>query len=302
MDPEGKVSLLDPETALGELRQRFRVAFHRRNWNQQALADKASLSRTVVNSVVSDTGNAPVPSRRTVTYLADALDLEVGPLLALRETAAGLPHASNTPSALGPAVDTSPSPPAETANTVHGVVSGTLIQGRNVTIVSRRGTETTPAVDDAAPVGRVTPEDLEVHHAVLPGPDAGGSPFLTPYLIRPHDAVIRDRLAPALEGNASMLVMVTGDSSTGKTRALYEALTDLAPGRALLRPQTPKDLLHLLTSGRVDEGAVLWLNEAQRVFYGPHAPEAATALHHLLTRQSGIVAMGTLWTTPIGRN
>ncbi|CAL9421908.1 hypothetical protein SUDANB67_03061 [Nocardiopsis dassonvillei] len=43
---------------------------------------------------------------------------------------------------------------------------------------------------------------------------------------------------------------------------------------------------------------VLWLNEAQRFFYGSSAAEAVAALHQLLHQRTGIVAVGTLWTSP----
>jgi hypothetical protein len=92
--------------------------------------------------------------------------------------------------------------------------------------------------------------------------------------------------------------MLTGSSSTGKTRALYEALHALAPHRTLLRPSTTNDLLHLLTDRQVDDQVVLWLNEAQRFFYGTNTAETAAALHQLLHQRTGIVAVGTLWTSP----
>ncbi|MFF5654389.1 hypothetical protein ACFY8N_39115 [Streptomyces collinus] len=147
-------------------------------------------------------------------------------------------------------------------------------------------------VEQAGPVA------LEVHQAVLPAPDAGGYPYLTPYLLRAHDRDLRDRLMSALEGGASVLVMLTGDSSTGKTRALYEALRDLAPDRPLLRPATASDLLELLRSGQVSAERVLWLNEAQRVLYGTDAQRAAAELRRVLTTTRGTVAVGTLWTKP----
>lgn len=139
-----------------------------------------------------------------------------------------------------------------------------------------------------------------MHGAPLPGgrpEDAGDGP-LTPYLLRPHDARLRAALDAALAGGTPRLLVLTGESATGKTRALYEALLDRAPERPLLKPSTAADLLSLLRAGRVQEGAVLWLNEAQRFFYGAEGEAAANALHQHLARDGRLVAVATLWTWP----
>ncbi|MFD0346016.1 hypothetical protein ACFQ0M_07875 [Kitasatospora aburaviensis] len=91
---------------------------------------------------------------------------------------------------------------------------------------------------------------------------------MTPYLPREHDAVLRQVMALALDGGPSVLVMLTGGSSTGKTRALYEALGDLASNRPLLRPSTAADLLAIAERRLITAWAVLWLNETQRFLDG----------------------------------
>ncbi|MFJ3217942.1 hypothetical protein ACIPLC_18715 [Kitasatospora sp. NPDC086801] len=144
----------------------------------------------------------------------------------------------------------------------------------------------------------VGPTLLEVHPAVLPGTGSAQHPLLTPYLSRSHDTLLRQVLAPALEAELSVLVMLTGESSTGKTRANYEAVLELAPARPLLRPATADDLLALVADGRITTGTVLWLNESQRFFYDSAGARAAAALRGLLERQPGIVAVGTLWQDP----
>ncbi|AVV46694.1 hypothetical protein C6376_40500 [Streptomyces sp. P3] len=142
--------------------------------------------------------------------------------------------------------------------------------------------------------------NLEVHRTVTAPQDdsAPSPPDLTPYLARTHDADLRAALEPALAGGPSVLVMLTGDSSTGKTRALYEALLALAPNQPLLRPATAEDLLDLLRSDRITSGTVLWLNESQRFLFGDDGERAAAALRRLLERRLGVVAVGTLWTDP----
>ncbi|MFF5668246.1 helix-turn-helix domain-containing protein [Streptomyces griseofuscus] len=147
-------------------------------------------------------------------------------------------------------------------------------------------------------IADVGPQALEVHRAVLAAPDPGGYPFLTPYMPRRHDDEIRKHLAPTLSGGESVLVMLTGDSATGKTRALFEALADLAPHRRLLRPSGASDLLQLLLRALFDPGTVLWLNEAQRFFYGHDAEQAAAELRQRLVTTAGLMAVGTLWTDP----
>ncbi|MFJ3788397.1 hypothetical protein [Kitasatospora sp. NPDC090091] len=141
---------------------------------------------------------------------------------------------------------------------------------------------------------------LEVHLAVTPPGDQDGPepPTLTPYVSRAHDAVLRAALEPALAGGPSLLVMLTGDSSTGKTRALYEALLALAADRPVLRPATADDLLELLRSDRITSGTVLWLNESQNFLYGESGERAAAGLRRLLERRPGVAAVGTLWLDP----
>lgn len=153
------------------------------------------------------------------------------------------------------------------------------------------------AIDDQL-IADVDPQTLEVHPAVLAAPDPGGYPFLPSYLSRAHDAELRSHLKPALQGGKSVLVMLTGDSATGKTRALYEALGELASHRRLLRPGTSGDLLSILLEGRFEHDTVLWLNESQRFFYGQDAEQTAAELRRLLVTTTRLVAVGTLWTDP----
>ncbi|MDH6544223.1 hypothetical protein [Streptomyces sp. SPB4] len=132
--------------------------------------------------------------------------------------------------------------------------------------------------------------------AGMPGPAEAA--FLTPYLVRPHDHELDRLLTPALDGSVSAFVVLTGDSSTGKTRALYEALLRLVPARPLWRPTNAAALADLLNTGRLTPGAVLWLNEAQRFLYGERSEEAAAALRELLMTRTGVIVVGTLWTFP----
>ena len=75
----------------------------------------------------------------------------------------------------------------------------------------------------AAGRGSGTPVELGVHQVI------GGGP-MPAYIRRPHDELLRAVLDPAVP--ASRLVVVRGGSSTGKTRAAYEAVAGRAVGLA----------------------------------------------------------------------
>ncbi|WP_051767602.1 tetratricopeptide repeat protein [Amycolatopsis vancoresmycina] len=130
----------------------------------------------------------------------------------------------------------------------------------------------------------------------------GGSPAgerlpdLPGYLRRPHD----DELAGLLDDvTANVMVVLSGESSTGKTRALYEAVLASRSLRdwPLWYPRTADDLLRLLHSGRLADKAVLWLNETHNHLSGPTGDLAAAALRDLLDGSHGgpFAVVGTLW-------
>ena len=81
------------------------------------------------------------------------------------------------------------------------------------------------------PLEEVTdPFVLEVHRPVQPEDAPPGLPVLPPYVPREHDQVLGQVVRAAAEGRSGIAVLV-GGSSTGKTRACWEAL-------ALLRDRT----------------------------------------------------------------
>jgi hypothetical protein len=82
------------------------------------------------------------------------------------------------------------------------------------------------------PLAEVTdPFDLEVHRPVQPENAPPGLPVLPPYVPRGHDQLLGQVVRAAAEGRSGIAVLV-GGSSTGKSRACWEAL-------ALLRGQDP---------------------------------------------------------------
>jgi hypothetical protein len=82
------------------------------------------------------------------------------------------------------------------------------------------------------PLAEVTdPFVLEVHRPVQLQDAPPGLPVLPPYVPREHDQVLGQVVRAAAEGRSGIAVLV-GGSSTGKTRACWEALD-------LLRSQDP---------------------------------------------------------------
>ena len=96
------------------------------------------------------------------------------------------------------------------------------------------------------PLEEVTdPFVLEVHRPVQPEDAPPGLPVLPPYVPREHDQVLGQVVRAAADGRSGIAVLV-GGSSTGKTRACWEAL-------ALLRDQDPPwRLWHPIDPSRPD--------------------------------------------------
>ena len=117
------------------------------------------------------------------------------------------------------------------------------------------------------PLTEVTdPFVLEVHRPVQPEDAPPGLPVLPPYVPREHDQLLGQVVRAAADGRSGIAVLV-GGSSTGKTRACWEALD-------LLRDQDPTwRLWHPIDPSRPDAAlaelpgigprTVVWLNEAQ---------------------------------------
>ncbi|GAB3002500.1 tetratricopeptide repeat protein [Saccharothrix stipae] len=144
------------------------------------------------------------------------------------------------------------------------------------------------APSPARPITGWHPFDLDVHRAVTV--NGAGLPDLPAYLPREHDRALAETLA----AKRTAMVVLTGESSTGKTRALYEAVTAELGMWPLLYPRTAEDLLHVLATG-VDPGTVLWLNETQNHLLDTHGERAAAALRTLLELPGPFVVVGTLW-------
>ncbi|MFJ7121214.1 helix-turn-helix domain-containing protein [Streptomyces albogriseolus] len=205
---------------------------------------------------------ASAPTAQTVGALARALRLEVRPLLALLAAVSGAPHSSGN--ALGK-----------------------------------------PIVD-------WDPYDLEVHPAAgVPtrsgyGSGPGGAigrgrqAPLPSYVRRGHDEELSALVDAATQGRTRMVVLV-GSSSTGKSRACWEAVQPLAEyGWRLWHPFDPTRAEAALADiERVGPRTVVWLNEAQHYLGagGGLGERIAASLHALLTdpARGPVLVLGTLW-------
>ncbi|TVL91879.1 hypothetical protein [Streptomyces sp. SAJ15] len=137
------------------------------------------------------------------------------------------------------------------------------------------------------------PFRLGVHHAVAA--DGQRTDPLTPYIERNHDETLRDRLRQAAVSRQSVLVVLVGQSSTGKTRAGYEAVRAELPGWPLLFPADAEELAGWVAADAVDARSVLWLNETQRYLSGTAGEVAARALATLLERVTPLAVVGSMW-------
>ncbi len=243
-----------------QLRRRLAAGLAQSRLNQTQLAARAGLGRTTVSEALSS--RKPVPSAQTVAALARGLQLPVEELLALQRDAA-----------------------AEAAGGGGAGGGGGEWPGPGRLI------------------GEWDPHDLEVHPAgyspVAGAPDAPGKRVLSGYVRREHDQVLAEAVRDATAGRSRILILV-GSSSTGKTRACWEAVQPLADqGWRLWHPFDPTraeaalDELH-----QVRPCTVVWLNEAQH-YLGDRTvgEQVAAAVHHLLVspERKPVLVLGTLW-------
>ncbi|WP_327250941.1 hypothetical protein [Streptomyces sp. NBC_01244] len=121
---------------------------------------------------------------------------------------------------------------------------------------------------------------------------------LPSYVPREHDAHLRAVVDAAEAGRSGVAVLV-GGSSTGKTRALWEAVDRLSDGWRLWHPLSPTvSDAALAEVGNVAPRTVVWLNEAQHYLRSdPHGERVAAGLRELLhdPSRAPVLVLGTLW-------
>jgi tetratricopeptide (TPR) repeat protein len=145
------------------------------------------------------------------------------------------------------------------------------------------------------------PYDLEIHPSIDTAPDLSSGSVLSPYISRAHDSDL-DRLISTAREKSVMGVLV-GGSSTGKTRACWEAIRRLPDRWRVWHPVSPtrtESLLTALRGGSIPPYMVVWLNEAQHYLDTSPAEvgEEISALIRDLIRSENrgpVLVLGTLW-------
>ncbi|GHI68926.1 hypothetical protein Snoj_28440 [Streptomyces nojiriensis] len=200
----------------------------------------------------------------------------------------------------------SPAKPAPSPQTVAALARALQLPVEELLELQRSAVEDTEGGVRSAPgrsIGEWDPHDLEVHPAgpgdAASGPGRSGARTMPGYVRREHDRVLAGLVKDAAAGRSRAVVLV-GSSSTGKTRACWEAVQPLAAqGWRLWHPFDPtraQDALEDLP--RVAPRTVVWLNEAQHYLGDRTAGERiAAAVHQLLvTAECGpVLVLGTLW-------
>lgn len=204
--------------------------------------------------------------------------------------------------------------PSPTAQTVGALARALRLEVRPLLDLLAAVNGPPPGPDSAPgrPIADCDPHDLEVHPAAeVPTPSADGrepdgairrgrhSP-LPSYVARRHDEELSAIVDAAVQGRTQMAVLV-GSSSTGKTRACWEAVQPLAKyGWRLWHPFDPTRAEAVLADiEHVGPRTVVWLNEAQHYLGagGGLGERIAASLHALLTDpgRGPVLVLGTLW-------
>lgn len=145
------------------------------------------------------------------------------------------------------------------------------------------------------------PIELEVHEAIEAGED---NQRLPSYIQREHDVALRTQVTRAAGGQSAIVILV-GGSSTGKTRACWEAVQaepSLHRDWLLWHPidPTPAEALADALEKGIRQRTVLWLDEIQRYLLTPGSAlgeRIAAGLRELLRDpdRGPILVLGTVW-------
>lgn len=157
-----------------------------------------------------------------------------------------------------------------------------------------------PQGRDGRPIREFNPSDLEVHAAIDSGAAAAGLDSLPTYIRREHDDWLT-RIVSVAVGGQSQLAVLVGNSSTGKTRACWEAIQAMPPDWLLwhpIQPGRPQAAVKALRS--VGPRTVIWLNELNHYLLTPGSSlgeHVAGVLRELLRsdRCKPVLILGTIW-------
>ncbi|MEU8810669.1 tetratricopeptide repeat protein [Streptomyces violaceoruber] len=140
-------------------------------------------------------------------------------------------------------------------------------------------------------------DDLEVHPAVEVSGVTGLGP-LPAYVEREHDQRLRGIVDAATSGQSGIALLV-GGSSTGKSRACWEAVKALSEGWRLWHPIEPNRAQAVVEQlALVGPQTVVWLNESQHYLLDLEKGEqVASGLRGVLndSRRGPVLVLGTIW-------
>jgi hypothetical protein len=151
------------------------------------------------------------------------------------------------------------------------------------------------------PIGEVAdPFALEVHRAITVSIKTAALPALPVYVERDHDRQLQAIVSQAVGGRSAAAVLV-GGSSTGKTRACWEAVQGLPDDWRLwhpIDPSRPEAAAEALAA--VGPRTVVWLNDAQHYLLTPASrlgERIAAGLRELLRDpdRGPVLVLGTIW-------
>ncbi|KOX33449.1 hypothetical protein ADK67_06185 [Saccharothrix sp. NRRL B-16348] len=142
-------------------------------------------------------------------------------------------------------------------------------------------------------------DDLEVHPALSPAAASTELGALPAYVARGFDAELAEVVDAVVARGRSDIAVLVGGSSTGKTRACWEAARRLPDGWRLWHPVEPDPASALIGQlDRVAPQTVVWLNEAQHYLLDPkHGAQVAGELRALLNApdRGPVLILGTIW-------
>ncbi|MFE7077355.1 hypothetical protein ACFU96_45470, partial [Streptomyces sp. NPDC057620] len=173
-------------------------------------------------------------------------------------------------------------------------------QGTSAAVEAAQSRSVLERMQPGLPLQEVTdPFHLEVKRAIE-APRASLPP-LPAYVPREHDQALATVVDQAADGENGIAVLV-GESSTGKTRALWEALNRLRtrdePWRLWhpIDPQRPTTPLTEMT--HLPPYTVVWLNEAQLYLNSRSGEQIASGLRTRLrdAQRAPVLVLATLWT------
>ncbi|MFD7137796.1 hypothetical protein, partial [Streptomyces sp. NPDC059894] len=130
-------------------------------------------------------------------------------------------------------------------------------------------------------------------------PTAGADRTTAPTIMPGHPAPLQAIQQQSPAGGQSGIAVLVGESSTGKTRACWEAAKTLPGGWRLWHPIEPDYAPALI--GQLDQvgpQTVVWLNEAQHYLLNQeHSTRVASGLREVLNApgRAPVLVLGTIW-------